>query len=207
MTEPKEVRELQVGDTAYPVLRHLTLPVVAITSSANGRPNGMIVNSAQRASLVPTRPRISMYISKPNFTHDLIYASGVFGIHLLRRDQWDLIWHLGLQSGRDVPKLSSLETRTGETGCPMLVDVAAAFECRVINAMDEGSATFFLGEVVTVRQHGAAEVMTSEHFRQYMPADKKRIYESRLAHAMEYLEPLSRHIDPAKRWPGPTANP
>lgn len=201
------MRELRVDDTSYPVLRHLTLPVVAITSSADGRTNGMIANSAQRASLVPASPRISMYVSKPNYTHDLIYRSGVFGIHLLRRDQWELIWHLGLQSGRDVDKLGSLETVTGQTGCPLLVDVAAAFECHVINAMDEGSATFFLGEVVSVRESTAAEVMTSVYFRQHMPPDKKRIYESRLAHAMEYLEPLSRRIDPAKTWPGPTTNP
>lgn len=201
------MRELRISETSYPVLRHLTLPVVAVTSAADGKRNGMIANSAQRASLVPTSPRISMYVSKPNYTHDLIYASGVFGIHLLRRDQWELIWHLGLQSGRDVDKLSTLETRDGDTGCPLLVDVAAAFECRVINTMDEGSATFFLGEVVTVRQHEVAEVMTSEYFRQHMPPDKKRIYEGRLAHAMEYLEPLSRNVDPGRVWGGATAKP
>jgi flavin reductase (DIM6/NTAB) family NADH-FMN oxidoreductase RutF len=201
------MRELRIDDTSYPLLRHLTLPVVAITASAEGDGNGMIANSAQRASLVPSSPRISVYISKPNYTHDLVYASGVFGIHLLRRDQWELIWHLGLQSRREVDKLASLETRAGETGCPMLVDVAAAFECRVINAMDTGAATFFLGEVVTVRQHGGAEVMTSEYFRMHMPLEKKRIYESRLAHAMEYLEPLSRHVDAAKTWPGATSAP
>lgn len=198
------MRELRVDDTSYPVLRHLTLPVVAITSAADGHANGMIANSAQRASLVPSAPRISMYVSKPNFTHDLIYGSGVFGIHLLRRDQWELIWHLGLQSGRDVAKLDSVETRRGETGCPLLVDVAAAFECRVINAMDTGAATFFLGEVVAVSQHDVAEVMTSEYFRAHIPPEQKRIYEARLAHAMEYLEPLSRQVDPARTWPGPT---
>jgi flavin reductase (DIM6/NTAB) family NADH-FMN oxidoreductase RutF len=41
----------------YLMLRHLTSPVVAITSAAEGRKNGMIANSAQRASLVPTSPR------------------------------------------------------------------------------------------------------------------------------------------------------
>lgn len=201
------MRQLNVDDTSYPVLRHLTLPVVAITTSADGRGNGMIANSAQRASLVPSSPRVSMYVSKPNFSHDLIYASGVFGIHLLRRDQWELIWHLGLQSGRDVAKLETVETRVGETGCPMLSDVAAAFECRVINAMDTGAATFFLGEVVAVRGGSAEEVMTSEYFRQHIPAEPKRIYEARLAHAMEYLEPLSKNVDPQTTWPGPTTRP
>jgi len=198
----------RIDDTSYPVLRHLTLPVVAITSAAGGVRNGMIANSGQRASLVPTIARVSMYISKPNYTHDLIYRSGIFGLHLLRRDQWELIWHLGLQSGRDVDKLSTVATRAGETGCPLLVDCAAVFECRVINAMDAGAATFFLGEVVQFEASvPAAEIMTSEYFRQHMPADKKRIYEARLADAMEYLEPLARLVDPGRVWPGPTIEP
>src|SRR4051812_38472049 len=99
----------------------------------------MISNSAQRASLVPSSPRISVYISKTNFSHDLVYASGILGIHLLRTSQWDLIWQLGLQSGRDTDKLRGLDVRVGATGCPLLVDVRAALECRVVNAMDAGA--------------------------------------------------------------------
>jgi len=201
------MRELHVDDTSYPVLRHLTLPVVAITSAADGRGNGMIVNSAQRASLVPTVARVSMYISKPNHTHDIIYRSGVFGLHLLRRDQWDLIWHLGLQSGRDVDKLASVYTIDGATGCPLLADCAARFECRVVNAMDAGAATFFLGEVVDFEVGTTSEVMTSTYFRRHMPPDKRLLYEARLAEAMEYLEPLSRQLDPARTWPGPATRP
>src|SRR5690606_25571142 len=136
------------ANTPYPLLRHLTLPVVAITTSAAGRRNGMIANSAQRASLVPTHPRISVYISKTNHSHDIAYASGAFVAHLLRRDQWDVIWQLGLQSGRDVDKLAGLDLATGKTGVPWLTDCLAAFECRVVNAMDAGAATFFLGDVV-----------------------------------------------------------
>ncbi|HSJ13876.1 MAG TPA: flavin reductase family protein [Longimicrobiales bacterium] len=201
------MRELRVEDTSYPVLRHLTLPVVAVTSSAGGRTNGMIANSAQRASLVPSLPRVSLYVSKPNYSHDLIVASGVFGLHLLRRDQWELIWHLGLQSGRELDKLATLETRSGLSGVPMLVDAAAAFECRVINAMDAGAATFFLGEIADVREQAADEVMTSEYFRAHMPAAKRRLYEARLAHAMEYLEPLARHVETARTWTGPSSGP
>ena len=143
------MRALHVDGTSYPLLRHLTLPVAAVTTSAGGRTNGFIVNSAQRASLVPSLARISLYVSKPNFSHDLVWNSGVFAVHLLRTDQWDLIWQLGLQSARDTTdKLADLALRTGETGCPLLVDCRAAFECRVINAMDAGASTFFLGDVV-----------------------------------------------------------
>lgn len=195
-------------DPIYQMLRYLTSPVVAITSSAEGRRNGQIVNSAQRASLVPTVPRVSMYISKTNVSHDLIYASGVFGMHLLRTDQWALIWRLGLQSARDVPdKLAGLETRSGETGCPLLVDVLAGLECRVINAMDTGAATFFLGDVVSVMRGLEGPPMTSDYFRANMPADKKAIYERLLQAAQGELESMARNVEPARVWPGPVVRP
>jgi flavin reductase (DIM6/NTAB) family NADH-FMN oxidoreductase RutF len=194
-------------DRTYELLRHLTLPLAAVTTSARGRRNGMIVNSAQRASLVPALARISVYISKPNFSHDLVHDSGLFAVHLLRRDQWDVIRALGLRSGRDVAdKLEGLDTRTGVTGIPLLTDVIAGFECRVVNAMDAGAATFFLGDVVAVQSGPPGEVMTSTHFRSHAPADLLEEYESRLKHAQEMLEPLAGDVQ-AAGWTGGTVAP
>jgi flavin reductase (DIM6/NTAB) family NADH-FMN oxidoreductase RutF len=191
-------------DASYALLRHLTSPVVAITSVAGGRRNGMISNSAQRASLVPSVQRVSLYVSKINFTHDLIWSGGVFGLHLLLRDQWELIWRLGLVSGRDGEKLRDEECMTGETGCPLLRGVRAAYECQVVNAMDAGGATFFLGEVVSAVIGPPAEIMTSEFFRANMPADKRLVYESNMALAQKELERLSARVEP-RAWPGPVS--
>jgi flavin reductase (DIM6/NTAB) family NADH-FMN oxidoreductase RutF len=197
---------VQPDAASYELLRYLTSPVVAITTSAAGRRNGCICNSAQRASLVPSIQRLSVYLSRGNLTHDLVFASGVFGLHLLRRDQWDVIWSLGLVSGRDGDKFDGIALRTGATGCPLLVDARATYECRVINAMDAGAATFFLGEVVDVVLGASTDVMTSDYFRTHIPDDKKRIYEANLKRAQQVLEPLSRTVRPAG-WPGPSTAP
>ncbi|MBI4544712.1 MAG: flavin reductase, partial [Gemmatimonadetes bacterium] len=181
-------------EDTYALLQHLTLPLVALTSSASGRGNGMIANSAQRASLVPGLPRLSVYISKTNWTHELVYASGVFAVHLLRCDQWDVVHRLGLQSGRELDKLAGLELVCGKTGCPILVDAFAAFECRVINAMDAGASTFFLGDIVSVRQGTPGPIMSSEYFRSHVPDKLRVLYESRLARAQEQLEELAREV-------------
>jgi flavin reductase (DIM6/NTAB) family NADH-FMN oxidoreductase RutF len=167
----------------------------------------MISNSAQRASLVPNQPRISLYISKINYTHDLVMQSGVAGIHLLRVDQWSLIWHLGLQSGRDVDKLSTIATHVQTTGAPIIDDVHVAYDCRVSNIMDAGAATFFLLDVVDAHRGTPGDVMTSTYFREHMPAEKKVIYEARLIEAMQYLEPMSADVDASKRWNGATTAP
>src|SRR5438132_1281508 len=74
-------------DQIYQLLRNLTSPVVAITSARGGTRNGMIADSAVRASIVPSIPRVSVYIHKFNYSHDLIFETGRFVLHLLRAAQ------------------------------------------------------------------------------------------------------------------------
>src|SRR3989441_5783960 len=94
-------------DQVYQLLRSLTSPVVAITSERGGKRNGMISDSAVRASIVPAIPRLSVYVHKFNFSHDLIFETGRFVLHLLRTDQFELIHALG-RSEEHTSELQSL---------------------------------------------------------------------------------------------------
>jgi flavin reductase (DIM6/NTAB) family NADH-FMN oxidoreductase RutF len=196
-------------DQIYQLLRNLTSPVVAITSERGGKRNGMIADSAVRASIVPTIPRVSVYIHKFNYSHDLIFETGRFVLHLLRDDQFELIHRLGFESGRTRDKLAGLPHRLGALGVPVLDDCYAHFECRVANVMDTGSSTCFLGDVVDVG-HGAARsavgsVMTAAHFRANMPAEWRTEYEALLRAAQAYAAERSRDIRPVV-WKGATGN-
>ncbi len=187
-------------DAVYQLLRNLTSPVVAITSERNGKRNGMISDSAVRASIVPSIPRVSVYIHKFNYSHDLIFDTGRFVLHLLRDDQFDLIHRLGFSTGRSRDKLADVPHRPGALGAPVLDECHAHFECRVANAMDTGSSTCFLGDVVEVG-HGAAReargvVMTAAHFRAHMPAAWRAEYEALLRAAQQYAAERSRDIRP-----------
>lgn len=185
-------------DHTYQLLRHLTSPVVAITSERAGKRNGMISDSAIRASIVPTIPRVSVYIHKFNLSHDMIYETGRLVMHLLRQDQFELIHRLGFVSGRTKDKLADVPHRTGRLGAPVLDQCYAHFECRVVNAMDTGSSTCFLGDVVEVG-HGAAaaaagEVMTAGYFREHMPAAWRADYEQHLQAAQLFAAERSKDI-------------
>ncbi len=192
-------------DPTYQLLRHLTSPVVAITSELGGKPNGMISDAAVRASIVPTVPRLSVYIHKFNYSHDLIYDTGRFVLHLLHTKQFDLIHRLGFFSGRDRDKLADIPHRPGTLGAPVLDDCHAHFECRVANAMDTGSSTCFLGDVVAVGFGRAAapqgEVMTAAYFRANLPAEWRPDYERQLRAAQEFALARSRDVRPVI-WPG-----
>jgi len=184
----------------YQLLRNLTSPVVAITSERGGKRNGMISDSAIRASIVPDIPRLAVFIHKFNFSHGLIFETGRFALHLLRTDQYDLIHHLGFQSGRAMEKLAAVPHRAGTTGVPILDECYAHFECRVVNAMDTGSSTCFLGDVVAVGFGAAAAargaVMTAGYFREHLPAAWRPEYERHLKAAQDHARATSHDIAP-----------
>jgi flavin reductase (DIM6/NTAB) family NADH-FMN oxidoreductase RutF len=187
-------------DQTYQLLRNLTSPVVAVTSERDGKENGMISDAAIRASIVPTVPRLSVYIHKFNFSHDLIFDTGRFVLHLLHTKQFDLIHRLGFVSGRDRDKLADIPHHRGVLGAPVLDDCHVHFECNVVNVMDTGSSTLFLGDVVEVG-FGAAkapkgEVMTAGHFRSNMPAEWRKEYEAGLEAAQQFARERSRKIVP-----------
>jgi flavin reductase (DIM6/NTAB) family NADH-FMN oxidoreductase RutF len=146
----------------------------------------MISNSALRASLVPTIPRLLVIVSKRNLTHSLICNSRAFALHLLRTDQLKLVRRLGFFSGRDGDKLDLEDYTTGKTGSPILKDALAYFDCQVVNAMDNGGGTCFLGTVAEAGRLSEGDLMTSDYFRRHMPGDWLPLYEKQLREAQEF---------------------
>jgi flavin reductase (DIM6/NTAB) family NADH-FMN oxidoreductase RutF len=189
-------------DLTYQLLRNLTSPVVAITSERQGKENGMISDAAVRASIVPSIPRLSVYIHKFNYSHDMIFETGRFGLHLLHTKQFDVVHRLGFFSGRERNKLEGLPHRRGVLGVPVLDECYAHFECSVANVMDTGSSTLFLGDVVTVGCGAAAgleprgELLTAGYFRTNMPAEWRKEYEAKLQEAQQIAAETSRTIKP-----------
>jgi len=189
-------------DLTYQLLRNLTSPVVAITAERNGKENGMISDAAVRASIVPTVPRVSVYIHKFNYSHDMIFETGRFAMHLLHTKQLDVVRRLGFVSGRDRDKLAGLPHHRGVLGVPVLDECFAHFECSVANVMDTGSSTLFLGDVVAVGCGAAAgleprgELLTATYFRANMPAEWRIEYEAKLKDAQQVAAEMSRNIKP-----------
>jgi flavin reductase (DIM6/NTAB) family NADH-FMN oxidoreductase RutF len=194
-------------DLTYQLLRNLTSPVVAITSERRGKENGMISDAAVRASIVPTVPRLSVYIHKFNYSHDMIFETGRFALHLLHTEQFDIVRRLGFFSGRDQEKLAGIPHHRGVLGVPVLDECFAHFECRVVNVMDTGSSTLFLGDVAAVGCGSASslepkgELLTATYFRTHMPAEWRQEYEVKLEEAQRIAESRSRDIKPVV-WKG-----
>ncbi|HEY3844379.1 MAG TPA: flavin reductase family protein [Acidimicrobiales bacterium] len=127
---------------------------VAVTTSLDGRSNGLISLSAGSAGIIREAPRATISLTKYNLTHDLVLESGVFAMHLLCGDEEVLneslriFMVLGGSSGRDGDKMSSLGTKPGVSGIPILTDALAYVEARVSGTLDNEENTIFVGDVI-----------------------------------------------------------
>ncbi len=188
-------------DAAYELLRQFASPTIAITSAWQGRRNGMIADSAVRASISPSVPRLSVYIHKWHLSHELVWNSGLLCIHLLHRGQLDLVYDLGFKSGRDGDKLAAVPHHLGRLGLPVLEDRVAAFELRVLNTMDAGYATHFLGHVEAVHPGSDKEILTPPWLRANMPRAWEQEFLDNYRKAQDVIEQHQAIED--RRWTGP----
>ncbi len=106
-----------------------------------------------KASFNP--PLVTVSISPQRYTYELIARSGYFSLNILAEGQEDIARHFGFRSGRDTDKLQGIAWHKGEkTGAPILDDVSAWVECRVIKSIEVGDHILFVGEIINSRMKG-----------------------------------------------------
>jgi flavin reductase (DIM6/NTAB) family NADH-FMN oxidoreductase RutF len=118
--------------------------------------NAQIANTVFQITSEP--PTVAVSINKSNLTNEYIKASKVFSASVLCQETpLSYIGGFGFKSGRDVNKLANVNYKIGETKAPVILDNATAYlEAEVIQEIDVGTHTLFIGRVV------AAEVLTNE---------------------------------------------
>ena len=82
-----------------------------LTAKEADKDNGCIINTAIQLTSSPLRMSIS--VSKANFTHDMILKSGEFNISILSESvPIQVFEHFGFKSGRDVNKFADCNSDT-----------------------------------------------------------------------------------------------
>jgi len=136
-----------------------------IGSQAGGKVNAQVANTVFQITSQPLR--IAIGVNKQNLTAEYIRQSGIFSVNILTTEDHDLVKHFGFQSGHKVDKFATIPYNLGETGAPLLQDVFAYLEVRVIPAMtvDVGTHWLFIGDVVGGKVEREGEPMTYAYYR------------------------------------------
>jgi ferric-chelate reductase [NAD(P)H] len=130
------------------VFRDLSYGLYIVTSRDDDRLNGQIINTAIQVTSDPVR--VAVIINKKNLTHELITNSRIFTVSVLEESTpLTFIGPFGFKSGRDIDKFAKVKYKIGTTGAPLVIEHAlSVLEAKVIDQIDLGSHTLFVGEVV-----------------------------------------------------------
>jgi ferric-chelate reductase [NAD(P)H] len=150
------------------VFRDLSYGLYIVASLDDGRLNGQVVNTVIQVTSEP--PRVAVIINKKNLTHEFILKSKLFSASVLEETTpMIFLGPFGFRSGRDVDKLSKVAFKEGITGCPLITEHAlSVLEAEVIDQIDLGTHTVFIGDVVSSEILKKGNPLTYQYYHQVL---------------------------------------
>jgi flavin reductase (DIM6/NTAB) family NADH-FMN oxidoreductase RutF/rubredoxin len=151
-------------------LHKLSYGIYVLSAMDQNMAYGCIINTAFQITSKPAR--IAVSCNRDNFTHQKILASGCFGLTVLSEQcESAVIGVLGYKSGRDTNKFAGLDWVSGPgLGVPLLPKMGmATFECKVVDKLEVGTHTLFIGEIAEAEiTNASAAEMTYRFYHQVL---------------------------------------
>ncbi len=105
------------------------------------------VNWITQTSFSP--PLVAVGVKADSGSHAHIKDTGVFAVNVIKDDQIDLAFNFFKSHEREGNSIGGQEFEAGPaTGCPILLNSPAWWECKVVGEVAQGDHTLFVGEVV-----------------------------------------------------------
>ena len=138
-------------------MRSLPTGVTVVTvASEDGNMHGMTVNSFSSVSLDPMLVLVCLNERSPAL--GLIERAGAFAVNVLSAGQQDISrWFANRHRPSGSAMFDGVPFEPGVTGCPVLADAAAAFDCRLRHSHLAGDHLIVLGEVVALEHRPQLE--------------------------------------------------
>ncbi|MCU0851112.1 MAG: flavin reductase [Candidatus Thermoplasmatota archaeon] len=137
-----------------------------VCSKNEEKTNGQVANALFQVTSEP--PTIAVSINKQNLTHDYITKSKVFTVSILdKKTPLTLIGTFGFKSGRDIDKFKNITYKLGTTHAPVVLENSLGYlEAEVINQIDAGTHTIFIGKITNAEILTQEPVMTYEYYHE-----------------------------------------
>ena len=127
-------------------LQKLSYGVYLVTTANGNQLAGCVANSAMQITSAPAQ--IAVSLNHDNATHDAVVQAGKFAVAVLPTDvEPFLIGGFGYRSGRDINKFAEILYQM-QDGMPVPRVAMAWITCEVVQTMDAGTHTIFLGKVL-----------------------------------------------------------
>lgn len=147
-------------------LYDISYGLYVVASKKGDKFNGQIANTVIQVCSEPVK--ISVAINKNNYTHEFITDSRAFTVSILSKDTpLSFIGDFGFKCGRDVDKFKATNYKLTDNKLPVVTDNAISYlDARVINEVDVGTHTLFIGELIGAEVLKEGEPMTYAYYHQ-----------------------------------------
>lgn len=143
-------------------------PVVLVTGAHKGHRGIITINMLAGVTFVP--PQVCISLSHHSHTRSLIKQSGEFAVNIISPGQLELAKQVGRTTGHKVDKFLAfnIEIIDGTVvKCPLVKAAHTVLECKVVNSVDLGNHTLYVGEVVAYHERNEAGPLYLYHGHYY----------------------------------------
>ncbi|MFN8543763.1 MAG: flavin reductase family protein [Candidatus Binatia bacterium] len=107
------------------------------------------VNWVTQVSFVP--PLVVVGVKADSSAHAVIKEARRFALNVLGKSQGDVAYKFFKPAQRDGETIAGERVTRGGNGAPLLASAAAALECTLIDTVERGDHSVFVGEVTGAR--------------------------------------------------------
>lgn len=133
------------------VMGHFSTGVAIVTSRREGgAPCGLTLNAFASVSLEPAL--VLVCVEHGAESHGCIRESGFYAVNVLEEERGEVLARRFATWGVE-DKFRGVAFREEETGSPVLEAALAWVDCRVVQAVEAGDHTIFVGEVLGADAH------------------------------------------------------
>lgn len=128
-------------------MRNLASGVTLVTSASDGERGGMTATAV--CSLTAAPAQLLVCVNRGASTHRMIAENRRFCVNVLAEGQHGMASAFASRATWQ-DRFAVGEWTTLATGAPVLVDALASFDCELVEAIESGTHSIFLGRVVDV---------------------------------------------------------
>lgn len=150
-------------------LLNIQYGLFVITTCDSGRDNGCISNTVEQVTSLPNR--LSMSLSKENYTTELIQRSGRFTVSVIsEKADFELFKHFGFQSGRTVDKFADFTDccRVSNGTLAITRGTNTYISVDVEQTVDLGTHILFIGRVTEMEMLSDAPSATYNYYQEHI---------------------------------------
>jgi flavin reductase (DIM6/NTAB) family NADH-FMN oxidoreductase RutF len=150
------------------VMGHFATGVTVVTTSYKGVSGGLTVNAFCSVSLDP--PLVLVCVDLTSTTLPLIRESGIFAVNMLTEQQEHLSRCFATPNRERAESFCHCAYYTVATGAPVLTDVLAFVDARIVAEYPGGDHVIFLGQVEALGVEGKVLFANEEEKEHYLQA-------------------------------------